>query len=321
MPSIVSRDYARPEDLRAMQSLVQATWTRRSHLHIGDLVWQRYPRSVQPGWPTRLWISHGQTLAWAWAWGGADAPDDDNQFYVVAHADHPALLDEAIDWAEAAAPGDVVGSIAYEHDTALTSALRRHGYAPRTTGPFGLHTFRSLDHLPPPALPPGFQARSMAEIGDVARKVAAHRASWSRFAIYDPSDPPLVSGMTVARYEDMMGAWPYRPELDFAIEAPDGRLAASCTAWLDEANGVGLFEPVGVDPEFRRIGLSRGLCIAALHALKTAGATLATVKPRGDDAYPVPRHAYATMGFVSEGRQQVWVKQRGAVAEKPRAGG
>ena len=321
MPSILFRDYAGPEDLRAMQALVQATWTRRSHLHIGDLVWQRYPRTALPDWPTRLWISHGETLAWAWAWGGADAPDDDNQFFVVAHPGHPGLLDEAIEWAEAATPGEVVGSIAYEHDAALTSALARHGYAPRATGPFGLHTFRSLDHLPQPPLPPGFAARSMAEIGDVVRKVAAHRASWSRFAIYDPSDPPLVSGMTVVRYEDMMGVWPYRPELDFAIEAPDGRLVASCTTWLDAANGVGEFEPVGVDPEFRRLGLSRALCIAAMQALKSAGATLATVKPRGDDAYPVPRHAYASMGFVSEGRQQVWVKRRSAVAEKPRSVG
>jgi predicted N-acetyltransferase YhbS len=107
----------------------------------------------------------------------------------------------------------------------------------------------------------------------------------------------------------MMRTWPYRPELDFGVEAPDGRIVASCTAWLDEVNRVGEFEPVGVDPEFRRMGLSRALCLATLHALKAAGATLATVKPRGDDAYPVPRHAYTTMGFVADGRHHIY--QRG----------
>jgi predicted N-acetyltransferase YhbS len=107
----------------------------------------------------------------------------------------------------------------------------------------------------------------------------------------------------------MMQTWPYRPELDIGIEGPDGRIVASCTTWLDDVNRVGLFEPVGVDPEFRRMGLSRAMCFAALKALKICGATLATVKPRGDDAYPVPRHAYASMGFVAEGAQRVY--QRG----------
>ena len=51
------------------------------------------------------------------------------------------------------------------------------------------------------------------------------------------------------------------------------------------------------------MGLSRALCLTALAALKAAGATLATVKPRGDLDYPVPRQAYRSMGFVSrEGR-------------------
>ena len=35
--------------------------------------------------------------------------------------------------------------------------------------------------------------------------------------------------------EDADARLAYRPDLDFAIAAPDGRLVASCTAWLDEA--------------------------------------------------------------------------------------
>lgn len=36
------------------------------------------------------------------------------------------------------------------------------------------------------------------------------------------------------------------------------------------------------------------------------GAAPATVKPRGGGDDPVPRHAYAAMGFVSAGRQGVF---------------
>jgi hypothetical protein len=309
MPSITSRDYAGPDDLCAMQALVQATWTRDSHLHVGDLAWQRYPREPQPHWPTRLWFADGEVVAWSWVWTGADAAADEDEFYYLVRPDHAALCDEVLDWAEAANPSPRLATPAHERDALLIAPLLRRGYRPRDHGPFGIHTFRTLSDIPEPTLPRGFKAVSMVEIDDVERKVAGHLASWSRFADDEAGDRPLVSGMTVARYRDMMRTWPYRPEFDFGIEGPDGRIVASCTAWLDEANGVGLFEPVGVDPGLRRMGLSRALCFATLHALKAGGAALAAVKPRGDDDYPVPRHAYATMGFVAEGRHHVY--QRG----------
>lgn len=319
MPSTTSRDYAGPEDLRAMQALVQATWTRASHLHVGDLAWQRYPRGPQPDWPTRLWFDGDDIVGWAWVWAGADAAADEDEFFVLAGPAHADLYGEMLEWSEGANPSPRLATPAYESDTALVEALRRRGYRPRGHGPFGIHTFRTLDDAPAPVLPAGFRAVSMVEIGDVARKVAGHRASWSRFAVYDPEDPPLVSGMTEARYGDLMQTWPYRPELDFGIEGPGGRIVASCTTWLDEVNRVGLFEPVGVDPEFRRLGLSRALCFAALRALRDAGATLATVKPRGDLDYPVPRQAYRKMGFVAEGRHHIW--QRGQAPGRPQVGG
>lgn len=306
MLSITARDYAGPEDLRAMQALVQATWTCNSHLHIGDLVWQRYPRDRRAEWPTRLWFDGEDVVAWSWAWRSADAADDDNGFYAVVRPDYAQLYETLFDWAEAANSHPQLAVIAYEHDAPLVEALLRRGYRPRGHGPFGLHTFRDLDNIPEPSLPAGFRCVSMAEIEDVERKVAGHRASWSRLAVYDAADPPLVSRMTAARYRDMMTTWPYRRNLDIGIEAPDGRIVASCTAWLDEVNRVGLFEPVGVDPAFRRRGFSRAMCLSALEALKSSGAVLATVKPRGDDGYPVPRQAYAAVGFVSEGRQYVF---------------
>ena len=54
----------------------------------------------------------------------------------------------------------------------------------------------------------------------------------------------------VETYAEMTQAWPYRADLDCVVEAPDGRLAAYCLAWLDEANAAGELEPVGTHPEF-----------------------------------------------------------------------
>ncbi len=300
MPSTTDRDCAGPDDLRAMQTLTQACWTRDAHFHVGDLSWQRYPRDARADCPTRLWFSGGDLVAWATFADG---------FKVFAPPGYERLYDEALAWGESTRFEPVLETTAYERQTGLVAALTRRGYVERRDAPFGVHAFRALDDIPRPELPRGFAAISMVEIGDVARKVAGHRASWSRFAVYDPADPPLVSSMTLERYMDLMRTWPYRPDLDFGVAASDGRIVASCTVWLDEVNRVGLFEPVGVEPEFRRRGFSRAMCFTALHALKAAGATLATVKPRGDAAYPVPRHAYATMGFVTEGRQRVFAQR------------
>ena len=107
-----------------------------------------------------------------------------------------------------------------------------------------------------------------------------------------------------------MAAWPYRPELDLVLAAPDGQWVANVCAWLDEANAVGELEPVGVDADCRRRGYGRLVCLAALHALRAAGATRAIVGARGDDAYPVPRRLYGGLGFAPYARTVFFERQR-----------
>jgi hypothetical protein len=51
-------------------------------------------------------------------------------------------------------------------------------------------------------------------------------------------------------------------------------------------------------------------CLAALHALKRAGARLALVGARGDDAYPVPRRLYFGLGFSAYARTEAYVRPR-----------
>ena len=126
---------------------------------------------------------------------------------------------------------------------------------------------------------------------DLVRRVAVHQAAWPGTRVTEQS------------YRAVMAAWPYRPDLDLVAVAPDGSFAASCLSWLDEANGVGLIEPVGTDARFRRLGLARAVCLAALRALRAVGAREAVVYPViGGSAHPGALALYRAMGFAGYAR-------------------
>lgn len=106
-----------------------------------------------------------------------------------------------------------------------------------------------------------------------------------------------------------MHAWPYRAELDWLVEAPDGAAVSFCLVWLDGHNRVGVLEPVGTAPEHRRLGLATAAMLAALHAVRRLGAESARVCARGDDAYPSARAAYQAMGFRRFARNLTFVRE------------
>jgi ribosomal protein S18 acetylase RimI-like enzyme len=120
---------------------------------------------------------------------------------------------------------------------------------------------------------------------DLERRVAVHRAAWH------------PSRVTVESHRDVTSAYPYRPDLDCVVEAPDGSFAAYCLAWADEEIGVGELEPVGTDPRFARRGLAAAVCTFALVRLREHGARTAIVYARGDAAYPGPLRLYESIGF------------------------
>jgi len=105
-----------------------------------------------------------------------------------------------------------------------------------------------------------------------------------------------------------MAAWPYRTDLDWIIETPDGDFAANCLIWLDDHNRVGLLEPVGTDPRFRRQGLGRAVCLAAMHALRAAGADRAVVYPTFGHGHPGAIPLYADLGFQPYARSITYAR-------------
>jgi ribosomal protein S18 acetylase RimI-like enzyme len=262
-------------DLRELQRIVQDAWRLRGppvDFHVGDLAWA----SREPGYEIRLWPGAGAVrfppaeLELVLA----DAPDD--------------VISEALDWFE---PEEIW---ALENDAPRLAELERRGYC-RDEGPFFLHMTRALDDLPQPELPEGYAIRPIGD--DLERRVAVQRAAFAG------------STLTTEKYARLIRTWPYDPELDLAVEAPDGSFASFCTAWLDDENRVGELEPVGTDPTHGRRGLARAVCLAALGALREHGAEQAVVLARGDDAYPAPRALYGSLGFEPIGLKHRYTRR------------
>jgi predicted N-acetyltransferase YhbS len=272
-------------DLIAMQQAVQRDWTPASHWHIGDLAWQ---------WPSMAGRQVVVQPGVGWAWITSDG-------HLEVHAP-PRLLRDVLGLF-GRQRGRTIGAM--DGDVALRSALDRAGYRP-VEAPFFRHCLRDLDDLPTPVLPDGYRIRPVRP-GETAARAATHRAAWKPKRIGAMGVPPIdlgggESGMTTERYRAIQEVPPYRAALDLVVEGPDGSLVASALGWYDDVNRAGLLEPVGTDPAHSRRGLGAAVSLACLHAMRAAGATIAKVCPRGDDAYPVPRHLYHHIGFRDAGR-------------------
>jgi ribosomal protein S18 acetylase RimI-like enzyme len=274
------RPYGGPEDLRAMQRLARRIWSTASQWHVGDLAWQRNEHlGREPEWPTALWEAGGEVAAWGWA----ELPD---RLALQVDPARPDLAGVVLDWLDGVARAHRTTVTVLDAERHLIEALERHGYSRQDDPYFQSHMSRPLAGLPEPVLPEGFRARPVRGTQDLAGRVAVHRAAWH------------PSRVTEASYRNVMAAWPYREDLDWVVEAPDGRFVANCLIWLDDHNGVGELEPVGVDPRFRRRGLGRAVCLAAMHALREAGAHQAIVYPvHGHPEHPAPVPLYRSVGF------------------------
>lgn len=284
------RRYAGAADLRAMQELTQSVWSSASPHHVGDLAWGRFMFTPdQVDWPIALWEDQGRVVAWAWA----HLPDD---LRLQVDPAYPHLLDEGLAWFDKLAGDGPRELNPLDAQEDVHAALLRNGYQRQEDVPYFTYHSRSLTDLPEPVLPDGLTARAVRGEEDLDQRVAVHQAAWNSTRV------------TPESYRAVMAAWPYRPELDWVVEAADGRFVANCLIWYDDANRVGLIEPVGTHPDFRRLGLSRAVCLAALHALRRAGASTAVVYPRGDAGYPIPQRLYRSIGFSSYDRTHSYTK-------------
>src|SRR5260370_6969087 len=141
--------------------------------------------------------------------------------------------------------------------------LEREGYERQE---MSYHCYRRplIEPVPAPVLPTGFTVRPVA--GEAEGEM---RAALQRDAFF-PKGSKTYEEVTLQQLA-VMQMPQYDPQLDLMIMAPDGTPAAGCICWVDPVNRVGLFEPVGTRPQFRRLGLATALMLGGLQRLPERG--------------------------------------------------
>jgi GNAT superfamily N-acetyltransferase len=162
--------------------------------------------------------------------------------------------------------------------------------------------------VPAPVLPAGFTIRPVAGEAE-----AEMRAALQFDAFFCQGSTTTYEEGTL-RQLAVMNMPHYDPQLDLMVMAPDGTPAAGCICWVDPVNRVGLFEPVGTRPQFRRRGLATALMLGGLQRLRERGmqaALVAAIHPGNEEKnteFTSSRFVFEAVGFQLLGRAYMYHK-------------
>jgi ribosomal protein S18 acetylase RimI-like enzyme len=289
--AIVARAYEAADDLRLMQGLQQELWALEGPsvlTHVGDLAWGTTMHlGREREWVRRLWLEGDRCVAWAWL----RRPSSLDYEVHSAHM-RGSLHDEVLSWLESHAEGEgPLSTFALEDDGDRLDVLAARGYSRPEDGTWYAYYVREVgeEHALPP-LPQGFSFRTVDGERDLRERVDAHREVWA------------PSRVTEESYRNVMRVWPYRPDLDCVIAAPDGAFVAYALCWYDPLNRVGELEPVGTRPGHRRRGLGAAVCDYVIERLRRVGARWAIVYADGREESAPARKLYESVGFRRHAR-------------------
>ena len=266
---IMERTLSGDADLRQMAELVRKSPTE--NLHLADLPYRfsswsfDYPENI------RLWTTgQGQLLAWA----VLQIP-----FWTIDYAFHPEfhheLHPQILSWADEQA-GKVVGT-ASGHPAWFVAVPANQTDRLRDLEEIGFtsqenvgenswsqvlmeHSMQITDKM---SRVDGFHIRPLNGTSEVEAYVNLHRAAFES------------KNMTLEWRNRTLQRSEYIPELDLVVVAPNGQLAAFCICWLAEnpkGHCRGQVEPLGVHPEYRRLGLGQAILSEGLKRLQSRGA-------------------------------------------------
>lgn len=315
MTSFSSRAYAGSADLDRLIEFAQkatgARWPRSTYMKAGDVVWMM--PGFEPEKNIRLWFDGDGLAAYAYF-----EPPLTVDFDVrpEASADE-SLTEEVLQWAEerrqnlghlgrdsipkayAMLGENTISTKALESDQQRISILQRNGYT--RTDRFGVLYSRSLVEAPiaQPELDAGLRLRHATD-ADLEARVDVHRDAWS---VWGPSKA------TVETYRRLRSAPLYDPELDVVLEDAAGKFLSYCIGWLEPANGIGHFEPVGCRPDFTGRGYARAVTIEGMRRMQARGLHTALVGT--ESVNQRARVLYPSCGFVEVDRAHYYVKQLG----------
>jgi hypothetical protein len=283
---------ALPPLLGFCSAVTRARAPSRPTWHPGDLVWQL--RGHFDAAHALYAVVEGDAVVGALWFQGEELlfdvlPGDASRL--------PTLLDAALEKARRGGSNHLQTPVANE-DGERQAALAAAGFS--HAGPGGVRFERDLKAGPPAARPiAGLRLRDCVGIDPEAR-AEAHRAAWSAL---EHIGITAVSGFSASDYLSLTTGGAYDPRFDIVAEASDGRLVASATAWADLASVVAVFEPVGVHPEFRGVGLTAAVMTEAMARLAAAGVRTARVGTAHFNAAAIA--AYAKV-FQPGGSTSLW---------------
>ncbi len=210
------------------------------------------------------------------------------------------LLDEMFDFAERACvktrwANETGFALRVPQNDRLTSAMaERRGYRkgdwdePLSSRPlpFALGGGAARDPLP--------KGLALIEGHSVepAKKALAHALAFGY------ADRPESIPDSVSAFEALLGAHAYRPDLDLAYRDENGDIACFAGFWFDPIAGVGILEPLGTVPAWRKKGLAERLVDEGSRRLAALGAKTLFV---GSD-----QPFYLAVGFETVARQDLW---------------
>lgn len=149
-----------------------------------------------------------------------------------------------------------------------------------------------IEGIPDVKLPKGFSLKSGLEVSDTEKGVA-HSKAFGYLNTKTAKLSPLA-------YESLRQTPDYRQDLDIYLISESNEIVSFCTMWYDEFNKIGILEPVGTIPNFRKKGLGRAVVEEALKRIAKEGAIKVYVGSGQD--------FYTNIGFRKEYKNNIWEK-------------
>jgi mycothiol synthase len=287
------RTFSGKSDLEAMSTLAQAF--PADNLHCIDLPYRFSSWALDNPGNIALWeAASGELLAWAVM---------QTPFWAIDYACHPAasaeLHRQILDWTDRRA-AEILdtpnGRPAWFVNVLIDQIERQRdlesaGFACQAD--VGEDSWSkvfmqraaqlSLPICPPPG---GFTLRPLAGESEVTAYVDLQRAVFES------------RNMTVEWRARTLNLPEHIPDIDLVAAAPDGRLAAFCICWFNPniaGEACGQVEPLGVHPDFRKLGLGRAILSEGLRRLHQHGAKQVFVET--DNTRDAALQLYQSAGF------------------------
>ncbi len=185
-------------------------------------------------------------------------------------------------------------------DTPRLQALKRNHFIKESIQSIAFS--RDLKgNLPTSVLPEGYFIRPLKSETELDDYVALHQS------VFESQQ------MTLEFRQAILSGPDYDPELDLVVEAPDGKLAGFCVCQIfkseNEITGepIGWTDPIGVHPDFRRLGLAKGLLSFGLASLKKRGMLSARLDTSSENHRMIA--LAQVMGFRETGRRLWFSKE------------